>query len=76
MMQEELRVLHLVPKTDKQEKTIFQAARRRVSNPTLTVIHFLQQDHTSLIVPLPGPSIFKPPQFCFNFLISQKVLEQ
>jgi hypothetical protein len=43
---------------DKQ-KTDFQAGRRRVSIPTVT--NFLQQGHT-LVVPLPGPSIFKPPQ--------------
>jgi hypothetical protein len=29
-----------------QERTIFQAARRRVSKSTLTVTHFLQQGHT------------------------------
>ena len=71
MALEELRVLHLVLK--KQEKTtVFQAARRRVSKPTPTVTHFLQQGHTCsnkatpaptrphlLIVPLPEHSIFK-----------------
>jgi hypothetical protein len=31
----------------KQEQTFFQAARRRVSKPTPTVTHFLQQGHTS-----------------------------
>jgi hypothetical protein len=30
-----------------RKKTIFQAARRRVSKPTPTVTHFLQQGHTS-----------------------------
>jgi hypothetical protein len=29
-----------------QEQTVFHVARRRVSNPTLTVIDFLQQGHT------------------------------
>jgi hypothetical protein len=37
MVLEELRVLHLILKT----------ARRKVSKPTLTVTHFLQQGHTS-----------------------------
>jgi hypothetical protein len=36
MVQEELRVLHLHVK----------ATRRRVSKPTSTVTHFLQQGHT------------------------------
>jgi hypothetical protein len=31
---------------DKQEKTGFQAARKRVLKPKLTVTHFLQQGHT------------------------------
>jgi hypothetical protein len=31
----------------KQEKTDFQTARRRISLPTTTVTHFLQQGHTS-----------------------------
>jgi hypothetical protein len=32
----------------KQEKTnIFQAAKKRISKPTPTVTHFLQQGHTS-----------------------------
>jgi hypothetical protein len=30
---------------ENQEKADFQAARRRVSKPTLRVTHFLQQDH-------------------------------
>jgi hypothetical protein len=40
----------------------------RVLKPMPTVIYFFQQGHTTttrlylLIVPLPGPSIFKPPQ--------------
>ena len=49
-----------------QEKTGFQAARRRASNPTPTVAHFLQPTPTRphlLIVPLSGPSIFKLPQW-------------
>jgi hypothetical protein len=58
-----------------QEKTGSHVARRRVSLYTLTVLYFLQQGHTSsnkatlpptsphlLLVPLPGASIFKPPQ--------------
>jgi hypothetical protein len=45
MVLEELRVLHLVLKTNRRRlKT--QAARRRVSKPVPTVIHFLQQGHT------------------------------
>ena len=31
----------------KQEKTSFQAGRKRMLKPTHTVIHFLQQGHTS-----------------------------
>jgi hypothetical protein len=49
------------------EDCVFQAARRRVSKPILTVIHFLQQEHIytnrAPIVPLPEPGIFKPPQY-------------
>jgi hypothetical protein len=41
---EELRVLHLVPKANRRLTP--QAARRRVSKPTPTVTHFLQQGHT------------------------------
>jgi len=37
MVLEELRILHLAP----------QAARRKLSKPTLTLTHFLQQGHTS-----------------------------
>ena len=67
MALEELRVLHLVLK--KQEKTtVFQAARRRVSKPTPTVTHFLQQGHTYSNKAIPpnsaiphGQSIVKPP---------------
>jgi hypothetical protein len=33
---EELRVLHLVLKAGKQENTVFQAPRRKVSKPTPT----------------------------------------
>jgi hypothetical protein len=59
MVQEELRVLRLVPK----EKADFQAARTRVLKPTPTVTHTLPPTKLHLqIVPLPGPSIFKPPQ--------------
>lgn len=50
-----------------QEKTVSQAARRSVSKPTPTVMHFLQQGHTYLnkatlpnIAASHGPSIFKP----------------
>ena len=43
MVQEELRVLHLVP--NKQEKTVFQVVRRRVSKSNITVTHFLQWGH-------------------------------
>jgi hypothetical protein len=32
---------------DHQEKTVFQAVRRRVSKATPKVTHFLQQSHTS-----------------------------
>lgn len=59
----------------KQKTTVFQEARKRVSKPTSIVTQFLQQGHTYsnkvtptltgphlLIVPLPGPSIFKPAQ--------------
>jgi hypothetical protein len=45
-VQEEVRVLHLHPKETK-EHTGFQEARRRVSKPTPTVTHFIQQGHTS-----------------------------
>jgi hypothetical protein len=34
----------------------------KVLKPTPTVIHLLQQGHTFLTVPLPGLSIYKPPQ--------------
>jgi hypothetical protein len=46
--------------------TGFQAARIRVLKPIPTVTHLLQQGYTYskglhlLIVPLPGPSIYKP----------------
>jgi hypothetical protein len=46
MMQEELRVLHLVLKADRRRLDIPQAAGRRVSEPNPKVTHFLQQDHT------------------------------
>ena len=42
-------------------KTEFQEARRRISKPTFTVTHFLQQSHTYSKkatfpnMPLPGP---------------------
>jgi hypothetical protein len=39
--------------------------RRRVLLPTPTVTHFLQTRPHLLIMPLPGPSIFKPPQRSF-----------
>ena len=41
---EELRILYLVPKAN---NTGFQAARTMVLEPTSTVTHLLQQDHTS-----------------------------
>jgi hypothetical protein len=51
------------------EKTGSYVIRSRVSLPTPIVIHFLQQGHSYsnkathlLVVPLPGPSTFKPPQ--------------
>ena len=75
MAQEELRVLHLHLKAV-EEKTGFQAARIRVLKPMPTVAHLLQQGHAHsnkatptptrphpLIVPLPGPSIYKLSQF-------------
>jgi hypothetical protein len=40
----------------KQEKTGFQEARRRVSKPTPTVTHFLQQGHTHSIKATPSSS--------------------
>jgi hypothetical protein len=45
MVQEELRVLHLHQKAVR--KLASQAGRRRISKPTPTVTHFLQQGHTS-----------------------------
>ena len=42
---EEMKVLHLESK-GRQEKTGFHVARMRVSKPTPTVTHFLQQGHT------------------------------
>jgi len=75
MVQEELRVLYLHLKATR--KTDFQAARRRVLKPTMTMTNFLQQNHTysSKATPtptkpyllaelLPGSSIFKPPHTC------------
>ena len=32
---------------DDQEKTVFQAARNKVSKPTATVTHFFKQGHSS-----------------------------
>jgi hypothetical protein len=46
LRREDLRVLHLVLKANK-EKMVFQTARRRISKPTLTVTVFLQHGHTS-----------------------------
>lgn len=43
---EELRVLHLDPKVAR-EKIVSQAAKKRVSKPSPTVTHILQQGHTS-----------------------------
>jgi hypothetical protein len=43
MMLEELRVQHVHQK----ETRCLQAARRKVSKPTPTMTHFLQQGHTS-----------------------------
>jgi hypothetical protein len=63
MVQEELSVLYL-PLKDASRRLGFQAAKMRVLKPK----HLLQQDHPysnrphSLIVPLPGPSIYKPLQ--------------
>lgn len=60
MVQAELRVLYLHPKEAK-EQTVFQEARRKVSKPTLSFTHFLQQGYTYYnkttppIVPLLGP---------------------
>jgi hypothetical protein len=45
MVQEELRVLHLVLKANRRK--LFQAARIRILKPTPTVTHLLQQGHTS-----------------------------
>jgi hypothetical protein len=73
MVLEEIRFLHIVPKVNR--RLSFQAARRRVSKPTLTVIHFLQQGHsysnkaTLLIVPLSVPSIFSPPPMYVHWLV-------
>jgi hypothetical protein len=44
MAQEELRALSC--SKDKQEKTGFQAARRKVSKSTHTVTHVFQEGHT------------------------------
>jgi hypothetical protein len=44
MTLEELRVLHLVLKAN---KTGCHLARKKVSKPSPTVIHFLQQGHAS-----------------------------
>jgi hypothetical protein len=72
-----------------QEKTGSHVARRRVSLPTPTVTHFLQQGHTYsnkatptptrphlLIVPLSGPSIFKPPHSAFASCLSQRWIRE
>ena len=48
-----------------QERTVFQAARRRFLKSTSTLTHFFQEGHTYsnlLIVLLHGSSIFKLPQ--------------
>jgi len=58
MVQEELRVQHLVPMANRRRQTP-QAGRRRVSKPTPAVTHFLQQGHiystrlNLLIAPFP-----------------------
>jgi molecular chaperone GrpE (heat shock protein) len=44
-LEKELRVLHLVLKGTKR-KNSFHMARKRVSKPTPTVTHFLQQGYT------------------------------
>jgi hypothetical protein len=47
VLEKELRVIHLVLKAN--QRPVFQAARKRVSepSPTHTISHFLQQGHTS-----------------------------
>ena len=45
VLEKELRILHLDLKAARK-KTVFQASRRGVSNPTPTMTHFLQQGHT------------------------------
>ena len=44
------------------EKIDFQVARMRVSKPIPTVTHLLPTRPYLLLVPLPGPSIYKPSQ--------------
>jgi hypothetical protein len=66
MVLEDQRVLHFVLKAARRR--LLSDSWRRVSKLTSTVTHFLQQGHFYsnrphlLIVPLLGPSIFKPPQ--------------
>jgi hypothetical protein len=66
-----LRVLHLIPKTNRSKLTP-QTAKKRNSKATLIVTHFLQQDYTysnqvtSLNNANSGPSIFKYPQASLN----------
>jgi hypothetical protein len=57
VLEMELRVLHLVEKANRRRLSL--GARRRVSKPTPTAPLPPTRPHC-LIVPLPGPSIFKP----------------
>jgi hypothetical protein len=63
MVQEELRVLHVVPKTNRRRLTSRKLGYRlkvHTHNDTFPPIrpYFLME-------PFPGPSIFKPPQCSF-----------
>jgi hypothetical protein len=46
-----------------KQKTGSHVARMSISKPALPVTHLLPQDHTSYLVSLPVPSIFKPPHY-------------
>jgi len=57
----------------KQEKNVFQTARKRVSKPPPTVTQFFQEDHTysNKTTPphvlIPELNIFKPPQLVWSW---------
>jgi hypothetical protein len=67
MVLEELRILHLIAKANRKrlaslgsyEETLIVYSHSDTLPPTRPQ---LLQSHTSLIVPLHGPSIFKSPQ--------------